>query len=248
MNVLALLALSLSPGVAIILFIYFQDKYEHEPWKTLSLSFSYGVFSLALAYVFSKGFDTIFELERHDMAHNAFRAFILVALLEESLKFFFLRAIIYYNKNFDEPFDGIVYSVMIGMGFATAENIAYVFTGGFEVALVRMFSAVPAHATFAILMGYFVGKAKFLYFKIPENETSPVNLVLIKNWFRGQRWMLGLLGLVLAVLAHGVYNYFLFISYMPGLWVGSFITLGLAIYFSKMAMEKQMAESPFRDD
>jgi RsiW-degrading membrane proteinase PrsW (M82 family) len=37
----------------------------------------------------------------------------------------------------------------------------YVLEGGYETAVLRAFTAVPAHATFGILMGYFMGKAKF---------------------------------------------------------------------------------------
>ena len=60
----------------------------------------------------------------------------------------------YPKKDFNEPFDGIVYSVMVSMGFATTENILYAMKGGLEVALLRMVMSVPAHATFAVLMGY----------------------------------------------------------------------------------------------
>ncbi len=74
-----------------------------------------------------------------------------------------MRFVLFNNKNFNEPFDGIVYAVMVSMGFATLENILYVFHSGFTTGVIRMFTAVPAHATFGALMGYFLGKAKFSY-------------------------------------------------------------------------------------
>ena len=241
MDILILLVLSLSPGLAIVVFIYFQDKYEYEPWKTLLMSFFLGVTALGISYFLSEIENSIFDIDSHDLIQQAFRAFILVALMEEVVKFVFLRGVLYHNKNFDEPFDGIVYSVMIGMGFATAENLAYVFTGGIDVGIVRMFSAIPAHATFAIIMGYFVGRAKFLH--LPSQK----NLNYSKHHWLNKSWPLTLIGLSLAVLAHGVYDYFLFIAFVPGIWLGSFLTLGLAIYFSKKAMSKQVAASPFKD-
>ncbi|MCK6618664.1 MAG: PrsW family glutamic-type intramembrane protease, partial [Cyclobacteriaceae bacterium] len=85
-----------------------------------------------------------------------FHAFAVVAFLEELSKFVFIRGILYHNKNFNEPLDGIVYAVMVGMGFATAENMIYVWHGGGGTAIMRMFSAIPAHALFAILMGYWL--------------------------------------------------------------------------------------------
>ncbi|MEQ8240752.1 MAG: PrsW family glutamic-type intramembrane protease [Cyclobacteriaceae bacterium] len=242
MNILILLVLSLSPGLAIVIFIYFQDKYEYEPWKTLLLSFILGVVGLLISYFLSTVVDSVFQIESQNLLQQAFRAFILVALLEECMKFLILKGIIYNNKNFDEPADGIVYSVMIGMGFATAENIAYVFNGGIDVGILRMFTAVPAHATFAIMMGYFVGKAKFMH--LPSQRTLSTS----KNHFFNKPRVLLVIGLAIAIIAHGIYDYFLFIAFIPGIWIFSFITLGLALYFSKKAMEEQVAASPFKKD
>ena len=50
---------------------------------------------------------------------TAIYAFGVVALSEELAKFLFLRYFIFKYRAFDEPYDGIVYAVMIGMGFAT---------------------------------------------------------------------------------------------------------------------------------
>lgn len=72
------------------------------------------------------------------------QAFIIVALSEELCKYFFLRSNVFKRPEFDEPYDGIVYAVMISMGFAALEIVMYVFQGGAEVAVMRMFTAVPA--------------------------------------------------------------------------------------------------------
>ena len=50
-------------------------------------------------------------------------AFFIVAFIEEFSKYVIVR---YYNqpkKGFNEPFDGIIYAVMVSMGFAAVENI-----------------------------------------------------------------------------------------------------------------------------
>jgi RsiW-degrading membrane proteinase PrsW (M82 family) len=102
-------------------------------------------------------------------------------------------------KSFDEPLDGIVYSIMIGMGFATLENLLYVLQyaaigQGLVVGLKRMFLSVPAHATFAVVMGYFAGMAK----------------LDSKNSF----WLL-LAGLLGAIFFHGTFDFFLFANDSP---------------------------------
>ena len=128
------------------------------------------------------------------------------------------------RKAFNEPFDGIVYAVMVSMGFAATENIVYVFESGFETALLRAITAIPAHATFGILMGYFMGKAKFSNNKIVLNLT----------------------GLLLAVIFHGAYDFFLFIDFIPGIWIGAFVSLFIGILLSKKAIKQHQESSHFK--
>ena len=66
-------------------------------------------------------------------------SYLIVALSEEGSKFLMLRLIPYRRKAFDDPFDGIVYAVMVSMGFATLENIGYVMQHGMGTGLLRMF-------------------------------------------------------------------------------------------------------------
>ena len=68
-----------------------------------------------------------------------------------TMEWILFHMIIYPNKNFDEPFDGIVYSVFVGMGFATPENLIFVMQGSCSLALLRMVSAIPAHLFLPLL-------------------------------------------------------------------------------------------------
>jgi RsiW-degrading membrane proteinase PrsW (M82 family) len=147
----------------------------------------------------------------------------VVALTEEFSKYIIVRYISQPQKAFNEPFDGIIYSVMVSMGFAATENIMYVLQGGYQVAILRAFSAVPAHAIFAILMGYYMGKAKFSNSKVKLNFT----------------------GLFLAVFFHGTYDFFLFLDFIPGLWIGAFFSLIIGIFLSRKAIQKHQEDSNF---
>ena len=118
-------------------------------------------------------------------------AFLVVAATEEGCKYLMLKRYAYRKPEFDEPFDGIVYSVMVSMGFATLENIGYVYENGIATGFLRMFLSVPAHASFAVLMGYYAGLAKFS--GVHEGR------LLLK-------------GFLLAVLFHGMFDCFLFLA------------------------------------
>ncbi|MBX2944551.1 MAG: PrsW family intramembrane metalloprotease [Cyclobacteriaceae bacterium] len=224
MNFFILLALALAPGIAIGVYIYLKDKHEPEPLGLLLTSFIYGGASTIVTLSISWPLDFIVTLSETDVAHQFANAFFKVALVEEFSKFIFIRFILYNNKNFNEPFDGIVYAIMVGMGFATLENILYVFQYGVATGIVRMFTAVPAHATFAILMGYFLGKAKFTHRK--------------EIWY-------SVLALGVATLFHGAYDYFLFISFIPGIWLGALASLIVAIILSRKAIRLHQQSSPF---
>lgn len=84
-------------------------------------------------------------------------SFVSAAIPEESLKFVALYLLASLCRHFDEVFDGVVYAVCIGMGFAGIENIMYLF--GDEnwvlMSISRALLAVPMHYFFAVIMGSF---------------------------------------------------------------------------------------------
>jgi RsiW-degrading membrane proteinase PrsW (M82 family) len=86
-------------------------------------------------------------------------------LTEEVLKFLVLYFYIRPKSAFNEPMDAIVYGVTMSLGFATFENITYVYSypniDSFSLSILRAVSAIPMHATCGIVMGYFFGLYAF---------------------------------------------------------------------------------------
>ena len=159
---LLLLSLAIAPGIAISLFIYSFRRLKQGSIRHLVIAFLLGACATALPFILQQiAGDAREEPYRHSIVSVAWYAFIVVAFTEEASKFLVLRWYAYPLRSFVEPFDGIIYSVMIGMGFATVENIEYVWKFGVETGISRMFLAVPAHASFAVLLGYHVGWARF---------------------------------------------------------------------------------------
>lgn len=224
MSVLSLLSLAIAPGAAIILYIYLKDKHEREPLSLLLISFLYGCLSTLITLAVSIPVNLLISTREDDVVQQFFNAFFKVALLEEFSKFVFVRFVLYHNKNFNEPFDGIVYAVMVSMGFATVENIMYVLEYGYATGFLRMFTAVPAHAAFAIIMGYYIGKSKFTH---------------------RREFYYSLVALLTASLFHGAYDYFWFISFVPGIWVGAILSLIVSFVLSRKAMQLHQQASPF---
>ncbi|OQP59947.1 hypothetical protein A3860_35485 [Niastella vici] len=183
-TMLSLLALAIAPGAAITVYIYSRDKYDREPLKPLLISFLLGMAATVPAiFIQNKLKPVVYGLfPGGNLWYYILLSFIVVAASEEGCKFIMLRLYAYRHKAFNEPFDGIIYSVMVSMGFATLENIGYVLSSGFTTGIIRMFLSVPSHGAFAVLMGYHTGLAKF---DKPRGIQHMIKGVLLAIFFHG---------------------------------------------------------------
>jgi len=226
---MGLLALALAPGIVICLFIYLKDKYDREPIGMLILAFVLGALSIIPAIAIQLSWPVgPGQFAGGDYMGLAFFTFVIVAASEEGSKFLMLRLFLFKRKSFDDPFDGIVYAVMVGMGFATVENVLYVFQHGYATGVLRMFLSVPAHGTFAVLMGYFTGYAKFT---------------------AGNKLPYFVLALLLPILFHGAFDFFIFsgseVLIVCGA-LGSFI-IALIISFKAIKRKQALSKVYFED-
>lgn len=223
-----LIALALAPVVFLFTYVYLKDQYEREPLIYLIVSFFLGILTaFPVIYINMKVEQlTGLTLDTHPLIY----AFLIVALTEEGMKYLVLRWYNYPHKEFDEPYDGIMYGVAVSLGFAAIENVMYVWyaeSGQYELAFARMFTAVPAHAMFGVMMGFFVGKAKFL----------------VKGSRLLERWK----GLGVAVFFHGTYDYFLFLG-ETYLILFSIAALVIGIYLARKAIHMHAESSPHKNE
>lgn len=222
-----LIALALAPVLAIIWFIYLKDKYEREPIRHILISFILGCFSIVPALILEYSLGSIYPENTLNVLTTAIWAFIIVALSEEFSKYIMLQWYAFRQKEFDEPFDGIVYGVMVSLGFAAIENIFYVIEGGVSVGVLRMLTAVPAHASFGVIMGYYFGLA----------------------WqHKDQALKYKLRGLLSATLLHGTYDFFLMQNNYPAFALFSFVGLFISIKLSFKAIKAHQEVSPFHPE
>lgn len=225
---------SVVPGLLICYFIFQQDKHEKEPLPLLAICFGLGIAIFYAARIGEGFMDDLITpfVTRNEIDPEThfgvlfYAAFIRTALVEELLKLTILLAIPFNHKEFNEPMDGIVYAVMIGMGFAIVENIIYCMPDDIALAVLRDFTAVPAHAIFGVILGYYVGLAKF------------DRAHLFKNI---------LLGLFLAVTVHGLYDFFLFQRYDDWLMILATIVLLGGFFFSRKFINRHQEYSPFKN-
>lgn len=187
---LILFGIAILPVIILMIFIYRQDKYQKEPIKSLAKAFIGGLISIPIDILIVTGIDA--ALNGTAISNTVFfSAFLEAGIPEELSKFLIFMIFIWNDKNFDEYFDGIVYATFIGLGFACVENIEYVFSYGFQTGVVRALLSVPGHFLFGVVMGYFLSMAKFH----PEKRGT---------------YMIS--GLLLAMLAHGLFDWLLMVA------------------------------------
>ena len=183
--------LAVAPAIILITYIYLVDIKQREPIPQILKGFIYGIISAFVA-IFAALFlaDTHFYTDTYTNVIEAARtAFFGAALPEEAAKFFMLWLLVRKNKYFDERLDGIVYAVAISMGFATFENILYLFDNydqWLTVGITRAILSVPGHYAFAVLMGYYYSKVHFGISNAPKDKLmillAPILVHTIFDW------------------------------------------------------------------
>jgi len=188
MSIVIILTAALLPAILLWLYIWKKDP-QPEPTSWLMKAVLCGMAICVPVAFLEMVIQTMLwgiNGESTTLIGSTMQAFVVAALPEESFKLLALWLVLRKNPYFDEHFDGIVYAVCVGLGFAAVENIFYVF-GEEEwvtVAISRALLAVPGHYAFAILMGYYYSVYHFV-------EHTPKVAACI---------------LLVPVAAHGVYD------------------------------------------
>lgn len=219
------LLLSILPAIIVAILVYvYVDIYEKEPTGQVVLTYFLGLGLSLIAYFIEEFIHTHHADYGSNLMLTLGYSFYAVSLPEETIKLFGIWLIPYRSRQFNEPLDGIIYAVMLGMGFATLENILYGFMYGLETILVRSLTAVPAHGVFAILLGYFVGKYKFGFIDL-----------------RGL-----LKGYLLVLLFHSAYDFFIIQHISDMLLLGALVVLSIGIVVSVRFAKELQNSSPFK--
>ena len=213
---LLILTAALLPAVILLIIILIRDKEHPEPPRWLAKGVLYGVLSVLGSFFIS--WPAITSGLVPDSYTNAFQAvfhaFGAAAIPEETSKLFFLWLLLRKNPYFDEYFDGIVYAVCIGLGFAGVENIMYLFEAGDAwamTAIMRALLAVPGHFFFAVIMGYYYSLVHF-------GRNTRRNYILM--------W-------AAPVLAHGIYDSIIMVLDVTPQVVGVF-AIALLLFCNEM--------------
>ncbi len=157
---------------------------------------------------------------------NLYTSFIVASFTEEFFKFLAVFLLIWRNKNFNERFDAIVYSVFISLGFAGIENYLFVsnsVSSVLETSFMRSIISVPAHFFYGVFMGYYLSYAKF-----------------------NKDYYYFFISILVPIFIHGLFD-FIIISNFPfniGILVIFLVFLGINSFFKMIFL---LDKSPFKN-
>ncbi len=204
--IIFLLVLSFIPNFIWLIFFLKEDPHP-EPSKSLIIAFFLGILAAILCFPIELGLNYIFEnflgfnLEENYLIYNSqasilkifVYSLIVIALVEEVVKFLMTRLMLFKNKVFDEPIDAMIYLIVIALGFAFFENFLVVFDNYLnEIALLetigvlvyRFIGANLLHVVSSGIIGFYWAKA-----------------IVLKN----QKKYLTR-GIIIATILHGLFN------------------------------------------
>ena len=188
---------SVVPALVLAGYFYVGDPTRREPLVLLSVTFLLAILFSSFAALVNTGLQPLFEVI--PVVGLALFFFLVVAPIEEFVKWLAIRMFAYRSIEFNTVVDGVVYGAVAGLGFAAIENFSYIFISYLSVepagAFVQQQQAIltattrafvgPGHVIFSAWAGFYLGLAKF-------NPTHRAPIVVK--------------GLLIAAFIHAMYN------------------------------------------
>lgn len=219
MNLYILIILGFLPSLVWFAYYLRQDAHP-EPKSLLIRTFIAGMAIVPVVYGLEVAArEGIFRLPLEDFWQNILFIFLGIALVEELLKFAAARLAAFSSKEFNEPTDAMIYMIVAALGFAAVENVLAILWlvnigDAASVAAARFIGATFLHTLASGMLGYFIAR----------------------GYCRPERYRLYFsAGLALAVVSHGLFNYFVTaseqVNYLPLLAILVILNIVVLIQF-----------------
>jgi RsiW-degrading membrane proteinase PrsW (M82 family) len=217
---------SIGPGLLWLWYFYRQDRYEPEPLRFILKTFFIGLLVVIPAGLLEQIWrqQLITSVKNADWAALLVMSFLVISLVEEGLKTLALWWTIGRSRELNEPADGIIYGITLGLGFASLENLLWASVFGFGVAALRAIVTTLAHASFTGWMGHYISR-----YKLQNGVAVPV---LFK-------------GFLIVFVSHGLYDFLLFLRNPISSLLAFLLVATLLVRLYRL-LRKQVEESPFR--
>lgn len=149
-------AAAVLPAIVLVSYASNQPSLHHQSTGMITHLLFKGVLAALIALVLEWLMEQI--IGNHPI--QEWEIYLGVGLIEEGAKLYVLKKETWNSYYFETRYDGVLYAVLVSLGFAAFENVKYIMAYGLSIAVSRALLAIPAHMAFAVLMGVFYGRAK----------------------------------------------------------------------------------------
>lgn len=160
MPLLILLLIFVAVSIGLVWFMLSRDHGPKEPIMFLWLAVGLGFLgALAAGWLEGRLLDADNLLP--GTPHGALLVTAMgVGIIEETVKFVPLAAVLYRQKFFNEHTDGVIYFALAGLGFGLPENIMYTMEYGTDTGIMRLMLTPIFHAAMTGMIGYHLARRK----------------------------------------------------------------------------------------
>lgn len=229
-----------------ILFVWWLDRYEREPFRYIVITFILGaVISAGLSYVGNTFMGILSSVFLTPSGSEYLSSSIIAPMIEETNKGLVIIVFAWLSREFDNVTDGLLYGAVVGLGFAFAENVLYfnrIYENSGQFAwlqnmYVRGFFLCGVHATATAIFGGAIGYARFT------------------NW--REKIVIALMGLGLAVMVHSFWNSILtaasfsgdqLLALLPFFFLPLLMLFIFLLFQESLSRESQLIEEELMDE
>ena len=222
MGFVAFVLLAFTPGIFWLWFFAKRDVYRPAPKRLIALTFFLGMVSTIPAGIINTVFvdDSVVDAASVTLASVAQAMLFVVGPAEETCKFLAVRLLAFRSLYFEEPADGLVYAAAASLGFASLENLLYIWQFGPEVMILRAPLSTLAHVIFGSFWGYALGR---------QAQGGRLGLFVVTA------------GVTVAAAVHGLFNVSVFIFWPAAI---AMVAVGLWWVLGRFSWARRV--SPFR--
>lgn len=207
----------LLPALVWLYFLLREDDRCPEPRPLITLAFAAGMlsvlFALPLESLAVKLLSTSGEITRP--------VIVAWAIIEETLKYALAAIFVLWRRDVNESLDLVVYMLTVALGFAALENILFLippianghFITGIETNNLRFIGATLLHVIASSCIGF--------------------ALAFSFRWSKIARSVAAIVGVVLAIALHAVFNFFIMSDgELAKLYAFFMVWIGVVLFFA----------------
>lgn len=210
----------LIPALFWVWFWLREDSRKPEPYFLIAIAFIAGMAVVPLTLPLQRAALDLYE------GSNIMLVWVTI---EELLKYAVALALIFWNREVDEPIDMVIYMVVVALGFAALENALFIFN-----------PLLVGDYLHSVLTGSF----RFLgatLLHVLASGTVGVTLALTYYHSKLTQLIAGTVGLFIAIVLHALFNFFIMDAREETiLGVFLFVWMGIIVLFLLFEKIKMM--------